>query len=117
MLSFAGGMKVMLAVEPCDMRKGFNGLAGLVSQELGQEVRSGILFVFSNRTRTRLKRLFWDGSGLWVCSKRLEKGRFSWPKTLEEGQKRVELRPEALAMLTDGIDLRGAKMRPWYERP
>lgn len=116
MLSFSGGLKVMLAVAPCDMRKGFNGLVGLVSGTLDEDVRSGTLYVFSNRSRTRLKILFWDGSGLWVCSKRLEKGRFAWPEGFKEGQKRVELRPEALAMLTDGIDLKGAKMRPWYER-
>lgn len=116
MLSFSGGLKVMVAVEPCDMRKGFDGLSGLVTEKLKQEVNSGILFVFSNRTHTRLKILLWDGSGLWVCSKRLEKGRFSWPKKSSDGTGKIVLRAEALAMLTDGIDLRGAKMRPWYER-
>jgi transposase len=75
MLSFSGALKVMVAVEPCDMRKGFDGLSGLVADHLHEEVRSGTLFIFSNRTHTRLKILFWDGSGLWLCSKRLEKGR------------------------------------------
>jgi transposase len=116
MLSFSGGLKVMVAVEPCDMRKGFNGLSGLVTDKLQQDVCSGTLFIFSNRTHTRLKILFWDGSGLWICSKRLEKGRFSWPKESTDGSGKMILRAEALAMLTDGIDLRGAKMRPWYER-
>jgi transposase len=103
-------------VEPCDMRKGFEGLTALVAGRLKEELRSGALFVFGNRTHTRLKVLYWDGTGLWLLSKRLEKGRFSWPKGLEDGAVKLKLRPEAFAMLTDGIDLRGAKMLPWYER-
>ena len=60
--------------------------------------------------------LYFDGTGLWLLSKRLERGTFSWPKSAEPGQRKLRLAPEALAMLTDGIDLRGARMRPWYER-
>jgi transposase len=113
MLSFAGSLKVYVAVEPCDMRKSFEGLAALVTTVLKQDLRSGALFVFSNRHRSRLKILYWDNTGLWVMAKRLERGSYSWPQGEE---KAVQLRPEALAMLTDGIDLRGAKMRPWYDR-
>ena len=116
MLSFSGGLKVFLSVEPCDMRKGFNGLHGLVSEKLGQDPRQGALFVFSNRRHTRLKILWWDGTGLWVATKRLEEGTFSWPKNLEPQANKLSLTPQALAMLTDGVDLRGAKLRPWYER-
>ena len=115
MLSFTGGLKVWVALEACDMRKGFNGLEALVAQKLREDVREGTLFVFGNRRHTRLKILYWDGSGLWVMSKRLEKGTFSWPQAVE-GKSKLRLRPEALAMLTDGIELRGARMRPWYER-
>jgi len=106
-----------LAVEPIDMRKGFEGLHGLVGERLGEEVRSGALFVFVNKRRTRLKVLYFDGTGLWLLTKRLEEGTFAWPQTEEIGAAKLALRPEALAMLTDGIDLRGAKMRPWFERP
>lgn len=116
MLSFTGGLRVFVAVEACDMRKSFNGLAALVGERLGEEVKSGALYVFSNRRHTRIKVLYWDGSGLWVMSKRLEAGTFAWPKKVEKGKVKLRLAPEAFAMLTDGVDLRGAKLRPWYER-
>jgi transposase len=109
-------LKVFVAVEPCDMRKGFNGLHALVTERLGEDLRQGALFVFTNRRHTRLKILFFDGTGLWVCTKRLEEGTFSWPKNLEPLTTKLCLTPQALAMLADGVDLRGAKLRPWYER-
>jgi transposase len=55
MLSFSGSLKVLVAVEPCDLRKGFNGLYALVTEKLGEDPRAGTLFVFSNRQHTRLK--------------------------------------------------------------
>jgi transposase len=116
MLSFSGSLKVFVALEACDMRKGFNGLYAAVTEKLGEDPRNGTLFVFSNRRHTRIKILYWDGTGLWVLSKRLEQGTFSWPKQIEPGVTRLKLTPQALAMLTDGVDLRGAKLRPWYER-
>jgi len=115
-LSFTGGLKVFVALDPCDLRKGFGGLEALVSERLGEDLRQGALFVFSNRRHTRLKILYWDGSGLWLLIKRLEQGTFAWPKALEPQTTKLKLAPEALAMLTDGIDLRGARLRPWYER-
>jgi transposase len=116
MLSFSGSLKIFVLVEPCDMRKGFNGLYGMVSTNLSEDPKSGALFVFSNRRHTRIKILYFDGSGLWVLTKRLEKGSFSWPKVIPGESAKLKLTPEALAMLTDGVDLRGAKLRPWYER-
>ena len=116
MLSFSGSLKVFVALEPCDMRKGFNGLHALVTERLGEDPRAGALFVFSNRRHTRIKILCWDGTGLWVLTKRLEQGTFSWPKNIEPSVTTLKLTPQALALLTDGVDLRGAKLRPWYER-
>jgi len=116
MLSFSGSLKVFVAVEACDMRKGFNGLHALVTQRLGEDPRAGALFVFTNRRHNRLKILCWDGTGFWVLSKRLEEGTFSWPKNLEPQITQLKLTLQALAMLTDGVDLRGGKLRPWYER-
>jgi transposase len=116
MLSFSGSLKVFVAVEACDMRKGFNGLHALVTQRLGEDPRAGALFVFTNRRHNRIKILYWDATGFWVLSKRLEEGTFSWPKNLEPQITKLSLTPQALAMLTDGVDLRGGKLRPWYER-
>lgn len=116
MLSFAGSLKVFVALEPCDMRKGFNGLHALAAERMGEDPRQGAVFVFSNRRRTRLKILYWDGTGLWVMTKRLEQGTFSWPKSAQPQATKLKLSAEALAMLTDGVDLRGARLRPWYER-
>jgi transposase len=116
MISFTGSLKIFLLVDCCDMRKGFNGLYGLVSSGFGEDPRSGALYVFCNRRHTRIKVLYFDGTGLWVLSKRLERGTFSWPKPSQVESQTLKLSPEAFAMLTDGVDLRGAKLRPWYER-
>ena len=87
-----------------------------MSERLGEDLKQGALFVFSNRRHTRLKIIYWDGTGIWVLTKRLEQGTFSWPKDLEPQTTKLKLTPQALAMLTDGVDLGGAKLRPWYER-
>jgi transposase len=116
MLSFAGSLKVFVALEPCDMRKGFEGLYALASERLKEDPRQGAVFVFSNRRHTRLKLLYWDGTGIWLMCKRLEQGTFSWPRSTEPGQTKMKLSAEALVMLTDGVDLRGAKLKPWYQR-
>ena len=112
MLSFSGSLKVFLAVEACDMRTGFNGLHALVAERLGEDLQSGALLVFSKRRHTRLKIICFDGTGIWVLSKRLEQGTFSWPKNLSAETTKLKLTPQALAMLTDGVDLRGGKLRP-----
>ena len=88
----------------------------MVGERLKEDIRGGALFVFTNQRRTRLKVLYFDGTGLWLMTKRLEEGTFAWPKLEEIGAAKLALRAEAFTMLTDGIDLRGAKMRPWFER-
>ena len=117
MLTLSGSLRVFVALDPCDMRKSFDSLHALVVQRLAEDPKGGAVFVFGNRARTLIKLLHWDGTGLWVHAKRLEKGTFSWPKpsTGDHGGK-IKLAPEALALLTDGIDLRGAVPRSWYER-
>src|SRR3981189_1120980 len=104
MISFSGSLKIFLLVDCGDMRKGFNGLYGLVSSGFGEDPRSGALYVFCNRRHSRIKVLYFDGTGLWVLSKRLEKGTFSWPKPGQAESPKLKLTPEAFAMLTDGVE-------------
>ena len=74
MFGLGPATKIYLGAEPVDMRKGFEGLFGLVRDQFGHDPLSGHLFLFTNRTQTRLKALVWDGSGLWVCAKRWSAG-------------------------------------------
>ena len=115
-LATSRGVRVYAYPEAVDLRKGYDGLFGLVKQGLRRDPLSGELYLFVNKRRDSCKVLVWDGTGLWILTKRLEKGAFSWPKNLAEGQTKLSLAPQALAMLTDGVDLRGAQLRPWYER-
>jgi transposase len=107
--------RIYLAAGTTDMRKGFEGLYGFVRDRLECEPVSGHLFLFCNQRRNRLKVLFWDGSGLWVCAKKLAKGRFRWPEP-RAGEVKIVLSHEELAMLLGGIDLRQARHRRWYRK-
>lgn len=116
MLTLGAATRIYLAVGATDMRKGFDGLFALVRQRLELDPLSGHLFLFCNRPRTRLKTLYWDGSGLWVCAKRLEKGRFCWPLAGEAGvgAERVAISAEELTLLLGGIDLTRTRRRAWW---
>lgn len=116
MLNFTGALKVYVATEAADLRKSFSGLYALTTNVLREDPRTGGLFVFGNRRHNRVKVLYWDGTGLWVMTKRLEKGTFSWPKGVDVEGGKMTMQPQALSMLLDGIDLRGGAMRPWYQR-
>ncbi len=92
---------------PVDLRKGFEGLYGLVSRDLGRDPLSGDLFLFVNRSRTRAKVLFWDGTGLCLYQKRLEQGRFACLWKSEAGE------PLDLTVTELGLFLEGSQ---WVER-
>jgi transposase len=106
---------IYLAAGATDMRKGFEGLYGLVRDRLLCEPLSGHLFLFCNAQRNRLKILVWDGTGLWVCAKRLPKGCFSWPQS-GDAQGKVVLSPAELSLLLGGIDLAQTKSKRWYRK-
>jgi transposase len=110
---FGPATRIYLAVGATDMRKGFEGLFGLVRDRLQCEPLSGHVFLFCNGRHNRLKLIVFDGSGLWVCAKRLEKGRFRWPQA-GDAQGKVVLSHEELALLLGGIDLAQTQRRPWY---
>jgi len=115
MIGFGLATRVYLAAGATDMRKGFDGLFGIARDRLGIDPLSGHLFVFCNGRRNRLKVLYWDGSGLWICSKRLEKGRFSWPVQGDE-QGRVRMSSEELALVVSGIELSQSRRKDWYRK-
>jgi transposase len=112
MLTASPATRVLLAAGATDMRKSFDTLGALVRNELGGEIVSGHLFVFCNSRRDRIKVLFFDGSGLWVCAKRLEKGTFWWPDASHRGA--VEMTSAEFSALIGGLDLQGMRRRRWY---
>lgn len=114
MLSPGAGTKIYLALEPVDMRRGFDGLAAQVAGVLRLVPFSGSLFLFRGKRGDLMKAIFWDGQGLCLFAKRLEKGRFVWPTT-REGT--VCLSRAQLSMLTDGMDWRRAVLEPEPARP
>jgi transposase len=115
MLGIGAATRVYVAIGATDMRKSFEDLFGIVRDRLLIDPLSGHLFVFCNGRKNRLKILFWDGSGIWICSKRLEKGRFSWPSQGDENGK-ARLSQEQLSMLIGGIELARARNKDWYRR-
>lgn len=116
MIGFPSNLDIHLALEPQDLRKSFNGLAALASGIKTDALERGNLFAFTNKRRNRLKILYYDRTGVCILAKRLETGTFSWPKSSTPRATSMTLSPEALQLLFDGIDLRAAAMRPWYQR-
>lgn len=96
-----GPLKVLVAVKPVDFRKGMVSLAALVQQELKRDPFSGILFVFRCKRADRIKLLVWDGTGLVLVSKRLQTGRFRWPRF---GDGVMSLTPAQASALIEGLD-------------
>lgn len=115
MFGWGSATRIYLAAGATDMRKSFDGLYGLVRDRLELEPLSGHVFLFSNAQRNRMKLIYWDGSGLWVCAKRLERGCFRWPAA-EAGQTKIVLSHEEMALLVGGIDLAGSRRRAWFRK-
>ena len=113
MLGLGAATRVFVATGGTDMRLGFNGLYALVVGQLKEDPQSGHLFLFANKRRDRMKILFFDCFSLWVCARRMEKGRLHWPSS-DDG--RVQLTREEFALLIGGIDLGTATKRKWYRR-
>jgi transposase len=109
------GTRIWLAVEPADMRCGFDRLAERVRAVIGQDPLGDSLFIFRSRRGDRLKILIWDRDGFVLWYKRLEAGVFKLPRA-KDGARSVELRASELAMILDGIDMTKLKRVPRYER-
>lgn len=109
-LSVSADTKIFIATGATDMRKGFDGLCGLVTSVLEKDPLSGQLFLFVNRRRDKLKVLYWDGDGLAIWYRRLEQGTYQMPK-VQPGQTSVQIRSDELSMLLRGIDYNNVTRR------
>ena len=114
MLSLGPGVRVVLATEPVDLRRGHDGLVTLVQSLWKVDPYSGTLFVFLGRRMDRVKVLFFSAGGFVVYYKRLERGRFSIPR-VPDGASQIVLEPSSLAMLLDGVDLRAVRRTPMWQ--
>lgn len=110
------GVEVFVALEPVDLRWGFDRLAGLVEERIGRAARSGALFVFFGKRRTALKILFYDGTGLCQFYKRLDRGNFCLPIPLEEDTTSMVVEERVLEDLLDGIAVETKAPRRVSER-
>ena len=114
MITFPPTVRIFLATQPADMRRGFDGLAALTTSVIGQDPLSGHLFVFRNRRGDRLKILYWDRDGLAIWAKRLERGVFRFPAPAGD---RVEVTPAEMAAILEGIDLSRARRQKRFVLP
>jgi transposase len=116
MLSLHHPVRVFLHALPTDLRKGFDGLSGLVTSDFSQDPTSGHLFLFVNRRRDRLKILYWDRDGWVIWYKRLEIGSFQLSTAAREAVS-IEMSATQLSLILSGIDLGSARQRKRYQRP
>ena len=113
MLSIPSSVSIFLYTEPTDMRKGFDGLSGIVRSAFSADPTDGSLFLFINRRRDRLKILHWDGTGYWLYYKLLEAGTF---EVIASEGACIQIDAAQLAMLLGGVSLVRVKRRKRYQR-
>jgi transposase len=114
MISLAPGTKVFLACRPVDLRAGFNSLAAKAQQLIEANPYDGSLFLFRGKRGDYFKAIYWDGSGLWLLAKKLEKGRFVWPPIVDRA---MTLTPAQWAVLIEAMDWRRTVAPPAPSRP
>ena len=110
----SSALKIRIILPAVDMRKSFDGLTGVLRSFSIANLNAQYLYVFGNKRRNRIKLLYFDRTGIYVVAKRLEEGTFSWPPPGKKDEQVLPLAPEALQLLLDGVDLRGAQLREWY---
>ena len=113
-LALPPSAKIYLSLAPCDMRKGFDGLAAQVRNILQLDPFSGAVFLFRGKRGDRLKALVWDGSGLCLYAKRLDRQKFVWPRAHDGA---VRLSSAQWAMLIEGLDWRHAIVHDEVDTP
>ena len=116
MIAVTPQMRVLVAIEPTDFRRGIDGLARVVRAELGSDPFSGCVFVFRNRRASAVKILAYDGRGYWLCQKRLSRGRFHcWP-TGHGGKRARALEAHELHVLVSGGDFEAVRAAPVWRQ-
>jgi transposase len=113
MLQITPQMKILVATEPADFRRGIDGLARLCQERLEQDPFTGVVFVFCNRRRTALKLLMYDGQGYWLCQKRLSRGRFPWWPAAAQGNAQRLAAHELAVLLAAGNPTRTNAAADW----
>jgi transposase len=112
MFSLSSSHKYLLYGQPCDMRKSFDALCGIVRSALNRDPLNGEVFVFLNRGRTHLKLLHWENGGLVLYYKRLEKGTFAPPLSIGPGQ---ALSWAQLVLMVEGITIQKSTQKPRWK--
>lgn len=110
LFGLTGQARMFLYAGPADMRKGFDGLSGLVINKLKQNPLSGDIFIFINRQRTLIKLLVWDQTGFAIWHKRLEQGTFEMP-SVDPSSSSVEINRQKLMLILEGISLKNIQVR------
>jgi transposase len=113
MLQITPQMKILVAIEPADFRKGIDGLAQLCREALREDPFTGTVFAFRNRRRTAVKVLVYDGQGFWLCQKRLSEGRFRWWPTDASATAKAMAAHELLVLLAAGNPERTSAAADW----
>jgi len=106
-------VRIFVRTEPTDMRKQINGLSVLVQEEMNLDVFGTSIFLFCNKSRNRLRVLYWDKNGFAMWFKRLERDKFPWPKNIKEVR---EISQEDIKLLLAGIDFWNAHKQLKYEK-
>ena len=114
MISIPPAASIFLYTQPTDMRKGFDGLSGIVRERFAADPTDGSLFLFINRRRDRIKILHFDGTGFWLYYKLLESGTF---ELLRSDDDRIKIDATQLAMLLGGVSLKITERRKRYRKP
>ena len=116
MLMLPSAVRIYIAAEPVDLRRGFDGLAATTRSLIREYPLNGHLFVFLNRRKNRIKLLVWDRTGYLLLYKRLERGTFHLATQPAAGQRHVEVDAGELGLMLEGVDLRGAARRERWRR-
>ena len=117
-MTLPSSVRIYVAAEPVDLRRGFDGLAATTRSVIGADPMSGHVFVFVNRRRNRIKLLVWDRTGWLLLYKRLERGTFQLARQPALGQRHVQVDSGELGLMLEGLDLRGARrQKRWYRLP